>query len=138
MPRRLLVPLDGSQASQDALATIEVMGDRPDLEVVLVAMVQPVEDVFGCDHVGRGKNLLLMRCIENNVGKYLALVEGRLRAQGIATRSMALFGAPSHDLWELARREDAEMLVPHRGPRGPQCLRPHPEWCDSPCPLLAA
>ena len=138
MPRRLLVPVDGSQASQDALATIEVMGDRPDLEVVLVAMVQPVEDVFGCDHVRRAQALLLTRCIETNVGKYLARVEARLRAQGIATRSLALFGTPSEELWELARREDAEMLVPHRGPRGPQCLRPRPEWCDSPCPLLAA
>ncbi|MDP3063854.1 MAG: universal stress protein, partial [Chloroflexota bacterium] len=131
MPRRLLVPVDGSQASQAALATIEVMGDRPDLEVVLVAMVQPTEDVFGCDHVQRSQALLLTRCIETNVGKYLARVEARLRAQGIATRPMVLFGAPSQELWELARREDAEMLVPHRGPRGPQCSRPRPEWCDS-------
>ncbi len=135
--RRLVVPLDGSEASDDTLATIELMGGRGDLEVVLVGMMEAPEGVFGTDSVQRGRNLTLTRCLCSTASLYLTQMESRLRAQGIPARWTLFFGKPS-ELFEVAEMEGAEVMVPQHGPRGPRCSHVRQAWCEElghGCPL---
>jgi len=135
--RRVLVPIDGSDASDDALATIELMGDHGELEVVLVGMVEASEETFGTDPVHRGQNLTLTRCLCSTASLYLTQMQSRLRAQGIRARWTLFFGKPP-ELWDMAQLEGAEVMVPDHGPRGPRCSRIRQPWCEAlrdDCPL---
>lgn len=137
MPRRIMVPLNGTESAENALAFVEHLQDKRDLEVLLVSVWEADERFLGGDPVGRARVPLVLDCITRNLGSYLSEVEERLKRQGIHACSRVLPGQPSRDLLALAERENAEIVIGSGVLAGPRCQYPRPRWCHGPCPLLS-
>mgnify|MGYP001564700522 CR=1 FL=1 len=139
MPRHVLIPLDGTPASEHALGLLEGQADKDTLEVVLVGVWEPSEAALGSDHVLRARATPVLSCVKANLESYLAGVERRLSNQGIKVESRCLFGDPQREIPLLARQEGIDLILASPGGlSGPRCAPPPARWCHTPCPIIAA
>ena len=137
MRRRVMVPLDGTEAIESVAGFLGAWPDRQGLEVLLVAVWQPSESFLGGDPWQRTFAPRVLACVTDNLRSYTRSLEARLRAQGLLARSLFLPGHPPQHLTELAEQEAVDLILTGpRGLAGPQCQRqPRPRWCSGPCPL---
>ncbi len=138
MPRRVIIPLDGTELAEGALAFIERWENKGDLDVLLISVWEADEAFLGGDPVSRTRVPQVLQCIASNLGSYLSKARERLQSQGIRAQCQLFPGEPSLDLKALAQREAADVIV--TGPGGfvgPRCQTPLPRWCQGPCPRRA-
>ncbi|MBI2872922.1 MAG: universal stress protein [Chloroflexi bacterium] len=136
MPLRVMVPLDGSESAEGALACVEQLRDKQDLEVLLVAVWEANEGFQGGDPVGRALAPQVLDCITGNLASYLSGAGERLQRQGVHTSFKVFTGHPLRDLSAVASRERIDLIITGpRGLAGPSCQYPPPRWCHGPCPL---
>ena len=134
MSTRVLVPLEGTQVSEEAIAAVERLARTGDVEVLLLCVWGPQGNQMGQDPVQRARIVDMMRCVETNLRHYLAEQEKRLIAQGIRARSTFLVGYPAEGIFTVARRENADLvLMGAREPSGPVCRGRMTPWCQTAC-----
>ncbi len=120
---RILLPLDGSDASKLALPVAEELALWLKARITLFQMahrVFPLYDASGLE-AGYGVNYArLDAAAENSARTYLIGVEKDLRQTGIAvTHSVAVGTDPANEIIELGKKVDADLVVMSTHGRSP-------------------
>ena len=125
MYRKILVALDGSEPSNNALEHAATIAKKFDAELILVAVVQRVmipifpEEGFGSVPLSAAKDMAQyqdkMRVLYQNV---LKEAEEKVKEEypGVKTESILKEGRPSATIVEQAEKDDVDIIV--MGSRG--------------------
>jgi len=108
MPRRVLVPFDGSHNSERALAWAELVASTAKAEVVVVvAFEQPL--------TMRGRGAVYVETVRDELShEATALAQEAvelLRAHGVDSRGIVVKGEPARAILDTADDEDCDVIV---------------------------
>lgn len=106
--RRLLMPLDFSQPSHEALAYARQMATRFDLELVLVHVSEPV---FVDPNLAQVDTQAFEDNARKSAQEQLDQAAAGLRAAGLRVTAQLLTGVPWNEVVEYARREPVDLIV---------------------------
>lgn len=102
--RRIMVPLDGTPASEAALPVAESLAKRTDTTFVLVRAVEAPDDLV---HV-----IAARRDAVDAADRYLETVATALSARGFKkVKIVPLYGPPAAAILEAARTHDPDVIV---------------------------
>lgn len=122
-PRRILVPLDGSQRAESVLPVAARMARTQGAEMLVVHVVQEplpttLMEVAGCMDLA----IKLAARLQVGAKRYLERIAQQLLRDGAAVRTLVLRHANAQQcLLEIARREQADLVM----------LSAHGSTCDS-------
>ena len=102
MIKRILVPLDGSRMSEQALKTVEPMAAGLGAAIVLFQAVEPVRYVPGFETMVPNVVLPSDEEIKNSAAKYLASVEAPLKQRGVKISSAITADSPAEAIIDYA------------------------------------
>ena len=105
MIRKILAPLDGSELAEAVLPYVAETAARTGAEVVLLTSIQPIgvwEATAAVLNLSQEEELAL---------QYLDGQVGRLRAQGISTRSRVVHGDAAAAILDAAADEAADLVA---------------------------
>jgi nucleotide-binding universal stress UspA family protein len=97
--RTLLVPLDGSEFAEQALAEAQLLAAATGAELVLAAVTTEHEDTA------------LVEDERAHAASYLDTVAARLRAAGLRVRERVVSGGPAERILDLCSEERADLIV---------------------------
>ncbi len=106
--RRLLMPLDFSEPSREALAYARQMAARFELEVILVHVSEPV---FVDPNLAQVDTRAFEDNARKSVQEQLEKTATELRAAGLRVATRLLAGVPWHEVVEVSRREPVDLIV---------------------------
>ncbi len=113
--RRLMVPLDGSEASETAVNPATHIGRACQAELLFVWVVPTVQTISG--ERGAAAKLMptaaaaLLDVEAREACRYLEEVASRVRAAGVAARTAVERGEPVQVLLETAARQAVDLIV---------------------------
>ena len=112
MIRKILVPIDFSPASHEALEYAVDLAKLVKSELVVLHVVETVQYATPADLFGAAANLGMLeqeqrRAAERELGR----VEARLRKRRVKARSMLGTGSPARTIVSTARRLKAGLIV---------------------------
>jgi nucleotide-binding universal stress UspA family protein len=118
---RIVVPLDGSRLSAQAIPYASEMGKRFDAEVILVRVLSPsglaiisqstgMEDAVATDIIAQEARV---QDVDNasNAKRYLMNWAQSLKAQGIKVSYQVTIGTPAKAIMEIAIAQQASLIV---------------------------
>lgn len=113
--RRILVPLDGSDAAETAVGPATRIGAACGAELVLVWVVPTVETISG-ERAAAARLMptaaaALLDVEAREAVRYLEEVAARVRAAGVAARPLVERGEPVQTLLETAARQAVDLIV---------------------------
>ena len=121
MFERIIVPLDGSRLSAQAIPYAAEVGKRFDAEVILVRVLPQAglsfaaqgivtEDAVATDIIPQEAR---MKDVDNasNAKRYLMNWAASLKAQGIKVSYQVTIGSPAKSILELAQAQQASLIV---------------------------
>ena len=121
MFERIIVPLDGSRLSAQAIPYASEMGKRFDAEVILVRVLPQAglsfaaqgivtEDAVATDIIPQEAR---MKDVDNasNAKRYLMNWAQSLKAQGVKVSYEVTIGTPAKSIMELAQAQQASLIV---------------------------
>jgi len=109
---RIIVPLDGSKLSAEAIPYAIEVGKRFDSEIIVVRVILPDESSI----VSQAKNMednAGMKDVDNvfNVKRYLMNWAQSLKTQGVKVSYEVTIGTPAKAIVELAQAQQASLIV---------------------------
>jgi nucleotide-binding universal stress UspA family protein len=109
---RIIVPLDGSRLSAEAIPYAIEVGKRFDSEIIVVRVILPDESSI----VSQAKNMednAGMKDVDNvfNVKRYLMNWAQSLKTQGVKVSYEVTIGTPAKAIVELAQAQQASLIV---------------------------
>ena len=112
MFERIIVPLDGSKLSAEAIPYAIEVGKRFDSEIIVVRVILPDESSI----VSQAKNMednAGMKDVDNvfNVKRYLMNWAQSLKTQGVKVSYEVTIGTPAKAIVELAQAQQASLIV---------------------------
>jgi nucleotide-binding universal stress UspA family protein len=108
-PRRVLVPLDGSELAERALEPATALA-APEGELLLYQVLPPAAATAAdLEHDPTWSEIL--EEIRAEVLRYLERVAERLRTAGYRVRTATDYGEPAACIADCARREEADLIV---------------------------
>lgn len=112
-PRRILVPLDGSQRTESVLPTATRIANIHGAELLLVHVVdepQPTGVLCTAEDLDLARDLAAR--LEASARRYLDHIRDQLAREGGSARALVIRHADAHQvLLELAHREDVDLVV---------------------------
>src|SRR6266567_6435343 len=110
MIRRILIPTDGSPASELAMPIAERLARAQGAEVLLLQVIRypVVYDGFG---VGPDVYQMMLDASKDQAEANLGRLEAQFRDQGVRTKSLLLRGSPAACLLDVERDEEVDMVV---------------------------
>jgi nucleotide-binding universal stress UspA family protein len=118
---RIIVPLDGSRLSAQAVPFAAEVGKRFDAEIILVRVLPPaglslisssgeIEDAVARDIMPQETH---MKDVDNasNAKRYLMNWAASLKAQGVKVSYQVTIGSPAKSILELAQAQQASLIV---------------------------
>jgi nucleotide-binding universal stress UspA family protein len=108
MITRILVPVDFSVPSEQALDYAVELGRSSRAEIVLLHAVEPVRT--GIDDVGLGASIV-RRQLENAAREQLAALAGKLTARHLPVRTLLVVGAAHRSITDAAKTMKADLIV---------------------------
>ena len=112
MYRKILVPLDGSTRAEAILPHVEHIAQSNRAEILLLQVVEPLPVVIGSTEAPPAvfnPDELARR--QQEIERYLAGWEERLREKGLAARWLVAQGPVVQTIIEVAEREDADLIA---------------------------
>lgn len=106
--RRLLMPLDFSEPSLEALTYARQMAERFDLELILVHVSEPA---FVDPNLVQVDTQAFEDSARKSAQEQLDKTAATLRAAGLRASTHLLAGVPWHEVVEFARREPVDVIV---------------------------
>jgi nucleotide-binding universal stress UspA family protein len=112
MFERIIVPLDGSRLSAQAIPFATEVGKRFDAEIILVRAILPDESSIVSQTGGMEDNVG-MEDVDNvfNVKRYLMNWAQSLKTQGVKVSYEVTIGIPAKAIIELAKAQQASLIV---------------------------
>ena len=121
MFERIIVPLDGSRLSAQAIPYASEVGKRFDAEIILVRVLPPVglsivsqdtgaESAAATDIIAQEAR---MKDVDNasNAKRYLMNWAQSLKTQGVKVSFQVTIGTPAKSIMELAVAQQASLIV---------------------------
>lgn len=111
MYRRLLVTLDGSEMSEEALPYAEDLAEKMSSQVDLLRVAprpQPLIEEGGRVVVTIDQE---MERMTTDFNQYLTRIAFRFRAKGLTVRSDIRFGDPAEEIVDYAKENNISMIV---------------------------
>lgn len=114
MYRKMLIPLDGSdlaECSMDHAKAIAQGCNVPD--VILLQVIEPFS-IAAMSALSEADADTVERVREKNLQdarEYLAKVENKLKAQGIAARPVSVEGRPADEILSYAEKNDIDLII---------------------------
>jgi nucleotide-binding universal stress UspA family protein len=112
--RRLLVPVDRSDASQIVVPYAQELAKKTTASITLFSMTQTVyaQNLDGMG-VGAGVNWdSIDRASEQYTEEYLSGLEGKIKAQGLKVEHVAILGIdPANEILELEKKISPDLVV---------------------------
>jgi len=110
MYKRVLVPLDGSEAAETILPFVEQVAGPLDVEVVLLRVIEPPS----ASEVIASAGLMspdVWRMKELEAKQYLAGVERRLVQKGLGVERRLQIGQPGHEILATVAEAGADLIA---------------------------
>jgi len=110
--QRILVPVDGSEGSQNALEHAIDVVEGHQAEVVIVLAVEPIHLRIGAQVAGRGTNVRMIADEQRMVAeKHIAKLASRLAEQGVKARAVVETGAADEVILATAKKLGCDLIV---------------------------
>ncbi len=109
MYKRVLVPLDGSQLSENVLPFLTEIAGPLDMTVVLVRVLEPMQAALADAGPDAVVDDLATR--RRDAAEYLAPLAIGLRARGIDTTTSVRVGRAEEEILAAARAEGADLIA---------------------------
>jgi nucleotide-binding universal stress UspA family protein len=109
MYKRVLVPLDGSQLSENVLPFLTEIAGPLDMTIVLVRVLEPMQTALADAGAGAVVDDLAAR--QRDAAAYLAPLAIGLRARGIDTTMSVRVGRAEEEILAAARAEGADLIA---------------------------
>ena len=106
---KILVPLDGSEASEDILPVVQRLGGPRDLTIVLFKVIEPLTSGPLSGTSMRPDRLTALR--REDAERYLAKVAEPLMGKGLRVECAVGFGRPAETIAAFAGRERADLIA---------------------------
>ncbi len=116
--RNVLLPLDGSQLSEQALPYGRELAKRGGTRVWLLRVSQPQHLIIDAGEYMMTNVEAAVQGLEQTALAYLAQVEAPLKAQGIKLTSQALTGTPAETILEYAKTKKIDLILMSTHGRG--------------------
>jgi nucleotide-binding universal stress UspA family protein len=112
MFERIIVPLDGSRLSAQAIPFATEVGKRFDAEIILVRVILPAGSSMVSQANGMEDNAG-MENVDNvfNVKRYLMNWAQSLKTQGVKVSFEVTIGTPAKAIIEMAQAQQASLIV---------------------------
>ena len=112
MFERIIVPLDGSRLSAEAIPYAIEVGKRFDSEIIVVRVILPDESSIISPAKSMEDNAS-MKDVDNvfNVKRYLMNWAQSLKTQGVKVSYEVTIGTPAKAIVELAQAQQASLIV---------------------------
>ena len=110
--RTIVVPLDGSDFGEQALATARVLADHYQAELVLASVVPYLDDIgLGESGVVPLWTITDQQTVRDHAAAYLKEVATRLAEGGLRVRTRWVDGPPAEMITTIAQEENADLIV---------------------------
>lgn len=107
--RKIVVPLDGSDAAEGILAVVQRLADPRALAVLLVKVIEPMAPSAAGGTVMWPDELMALQ--REEAARYLAKVAEPLRAKGLPVECHVAVGRPAETIAAVAGRERADLIA---------------------------
>jgi nucleotide-binding universal stress UspA family protein len=111
--RCILVPLDGSSLSEQALFRATALAQKFRSDVILLHILNIPMPAVPVPHpeVCTGWKRVALRCARRKAEKYLDEQQCKVRRQGLAVRTLMCDRAPVQGILDVAIREGVDLIV---------------------------
>jgi nucleotide-binding universal stress UspA family protein len=107
--RKIVVPLDGSEASEGILPVVQRLVGPRALTVLVVKVIDPLAASPAVETVRWPNELMALQ--REDAARYLAKVMEPLRARGLRVECHVAVGRPAETIAAVAGREQADLIV---------------------------
>jgi len=107
--RKIVVPLDGSEPSEDILPVVERLAGPRDLTIVLFKVIDPLASSALSEASMRPDELMALR--REDAERYLAKVGEPLMGKGLRVERAVRFGRAAETIAAVAGRERADLIA---------------------------
>lgn len=112
MYKKILVPLDGSEFSEQVLTHVRAISLGCQVpEVVLLIVVKPIDNSEIIANMGDEWVREITKQEQITAEGYIKKVAGELEKDGIATQSMVLVGNPAHEILEYVTNNQIDLVI---------------------------
>jgi nucleotide-binding universal stress UspA family protein len=108
--KHILIPLDGSELAELALADAFSLAQLNSAEVVLLQVISPL-DYIVADTAPMGFTEELVKAQQDAALSYLENVSGRKEGRNLRIRLAVEFGIPAETIIDYAHREPIDLIV---------------------------
>lgn len=108
MYKRVLVPLDGSQLSENVLPFLTEIAGPLDMTIMLLRVLEPLQPALDG---GPGVDVNDLEARRRDANEYLAPLAIGLRARGIETTSRVRVGRAEDEILAAARDDGADLIA---------------------------
>lgn len=110
--QRILVPVDGSEGSQSALAHAMDIQEGHGGEILIVMALEPIHMRVGAQVAARGTNVRMIADEQRLIAeKHLAQLESDLQARGVRARAVVASGAADEVILKTATDYSCDLIV---------------------------
>ncbi|MBI2080393.1 MAG: universal stress protein [candidate division NC10 bacterium] len=107
--RKIVVPLDGSEGSEEILPVVQRLAGPRALTVLVVKVIDPLAASPAVETVRWPNELMALQ--REDAARYLAKVMEPLRARGLRVECHVAVGRPAETIAAVAGREQADLIV---------------------------
>lgn len=113
MYKKILVPLDGSEISEQALEHVkELMPVPSTTEIVLLRVVDPLATTYaGGTDAAIEVAVQIQKKAEAEAASYLKKVAGELEEMGIEVKTVLTVGLPADVILDYARQNGVDLII---------------------------
>jgi nucleotide-binding universal stress UspA family protein len=118
MFKRILTPLDGSMAAEQALACVVPLAKGLPAQLELVRVVEPLPPALTADQAQAGYQRQLAARLQEEAERYLDEVASRLAAEGMQVSTLVVQGDPASQIMAAAESPDVLIAMSTHGRSG--------------------
>jgi nucleotide-binding universal stress UspA family protein len=112
MYRKILVPLDGSKLSEHALNHLKQIARLSSAtKVVLLEVIEPIVTLYAGGPYASDVEHDMENDAKAKAKSYLAKLDGRLKKQGVSTKSVVAVGIPEDVILEYANQNKVDLII---------------------------
>lgn len=112
MCKRVLIPLDGSELSEQALAHLSKLNIAPDdTTIILLQIVEPPITLYASGSSATSTTRELLKSARVDAVNYLAKLARRLEEQGLTVKSVTKVGSPAEIIMDYAADNEVSLII---------------------------
>jgi len=112
MYKKILVPLDGSEFSECALADVKTLtSESKNTEIILLRVLEPLPEYVMSRRIGGEFRRTVVEAATADAEKYLSKQAGSLKKNAISVKTAVVSGKPADEIMKYALKNGVELIV---------------------------